>query len=62
MRAAEAISTRIRDGAYEPGQRLNIGLIATELGVSRRTVSHALAVLGDRGAAEFFEGLGWYVA
>jgi len=60
-RTAETITTRIRDGSYEPGQRLNIGLIAAELGVSRRTVSHALAVLAVDGLVEFFEGLGWYV-
>jgi DNA-binding GntR family transcriptional regulator len=60
-RAAETIAGRIASGEYEHGQRLNIGLIAAELGVSRRTVSHALAVLGDRGLVGFFEGLGWHV-
>lgn len=62
MRTAETISARIADGVYEHGQRLNIGLIADELGVSRRTVSHALSVLGSRELVAFYEGLGWFVA
>lgn len=61
MRAAQVISARIEAGEYEPGQRLNIGLIADELGVQRDTVSHAMQVLAGRGLVEFFRGLGWYV-
>jgi DNA-binding GntR family transcriptional regulator len=62
VRTSETISARIADGTYEHGQRLNIGLIAEELGTSRRTVSHALALLAGRGLVQFFEGVGWHVA
>jgi DNA-binding GntR family transcriptional regulator len=58
---AKTIAGRIDDGRLEHGQRLNIGLIATELGVSRRTVSHAMTVLADRGLVQFWQGLGWHV-
>jgi len=59
---AELIAGRIADGTYEHGQRLNIGLLASEQGVARRTVSHALNVLAARGLVEFFDGLGWHVS
>lgn len=62
MRAASAIAGRIEAGEYESGQRLNIGLLADELGVSRRTVGHGLAVLESRGLVQFWAGLGWHVA
>lgn len=62
MRTAAEIEQWIREGKVDHGARLNIGLIATELGVSRVTVGHALRVLSDRGLVRFWVGLGWFVA
>ena len=61
MRAARAISARIADGTYAPGQRLHIGLIADELGIYRAAVSRGLELLAGRGLVARVPGLGWYV-
>jgi len=61
MRAVEVVTARIANGEYSPGQRLNIGLLADELGVERGTISRAMRVLGERGLVQFYEGLGWHV-
>lgn len=61
MRAARYVEDRINSGEYEHGQRLNIGLIAQELGVQRDTVSRGMSVLADRGLVQFWQGLGWHV-
>lgn len=61
MRTAKVIEDRIAGGEYERGQRLNIGLIADELGVSRRTVGTAMNVLAGKGLVRFWQGLGWHV-
>ena len=61
MRAARLVEERIASGAYAPGQRLNIGLIADELGVERGTVSRGMRVLADKGLVRFWAGLGWHV-
>jgi DNA-binding GntR family transcriptional regulator len=61
MRTAKVIEDRIASGEYEHGQRLNIGLIADELGVSRRTVGTAMNVLATRELVRFWQGLGWHV-
>jgi DNA-binding GntR family transcriptional regulator len=61
MRAARYIEDRIADGTYEHGQRLNIGLIAQELGIQRDTVSRGMTVLAERGLVQFWAGLGWHV-
>jgi len=62
MRAAQEIAAQIASGQLEHGQRLNIGLLASELGVGRRTMGHALAVLAGRGLVQYWEGIGWHVA
>ena len=61
MRAAQFIEQRIADGTYEHGQRLNIGLISTEVGVYRAAVTRALNLLAGRGIVASYPGLGWYV-
>ena len=62
MRAAKLVEDRIADGTYDHGQRLNLGLIADEMGVQRDTVSRGMQVLAERGIVRFWQGLGWYVA
>lgn len=62
MLAARAIEERIEDGTYAAGQRLNVGLLAEDLGVYRAAVSRALSVLADRGLVARYPGLGWYVS
>lgn len=61
MQAARLIEDRIASGDYQPGQRLNLALIADEMGVERDTVSRGVRVLADRGLLTFWRGLGWYV-
>jgi len=56
-----ALSERITSGAYTPGERLNIGLLADEWNTTRATVGKALRLLAADGRVELFGGLGWYV-
>jgi DNA-binding GntR family transcriptional regulator len=53
--------TRIGDGTYAPGARLNIGLLADEFHVTRTTIGKALRLLEQDGRIVMYRGLGWYV-
>lgn len=60
-RARELIRRRIAAGDYAPGRRIHVGALADELGVSRPTISRAMAGLAGEGLVRYWPGLGWYV-
>jgi DNA-binding LacI/PurR family transcriptional regulator len=62
-RLAEQLESRIRQGEYQPGQRLpSEHRLARELGVSRGTLRQALAPLRERGLIEGTPGRGTFVS
>src|SRR5215472_459434 len=61
-RLAEQLESRIRQGVYQPGQRLpSEHRLARELGVSRGTLRQALSPLRERGLIEGTPGRGTFV-
>lgn len=56
--AYQAISTAIRDGVYQPGDRLREDEVATRFGISRTPVREALARLQEKGLLEGAPGRG----
>ena len=61
-RALEQLRTRIKDGAWEVGQRLPTEPeLAAELGISRNTVREAMRVLAFAGLIEIRQGDGSYL-
>ena len=60
--ALEQLRTRIKDGAWEVGQRLPTEPeLAAELGISRNTVREAMRVLAFAGLIEIRQGDGSYL-
>jgi DNA-binding GntR family transcriptional regulator len=53
--------TRLDDGTYAEGTRLNIGLLADEFDTTRTTIGKALRLLEAEGRIVLYQGLGWYV-
>ncbi len=58
----ELLRERILGGAYKPGQRLDVGAIAQQLGVSQTPLKEALAALAREGLVEIKARSGTYVA
>ena len=62
----EAVSKHIRDaivgGTFEPGARLPVIALATDLNTSRGTIREALRMLADRGLVDVFPRRGAFVA
>lgn len=56
-----ALKQRIGDGTLTPGDRVHVGLLADEFGVTRTTVGKALKLAEADGLIELFTGVGWYV-
>jgi len=60
---ASAIEAAIRSGEFAPGERLPAqGRIADEAGVSKHTVSAAIALLRERGLLRTRARLGTFVS
>lgn len=58
---ADDLERRIRDGEYEPDQRLSFAELAQLYEVSRSTIQRAMGLLEDRGLVQYVPGRGRYV-
>ena len=56
-----ALTARLDAGELVSGDRLNIGLLADQMEVSRPTVAHALRILEKSGLVTRYPGVGWVV-
>lgn len=57
----EYLENSIAQGAYLPGEKLNMAEIATKLGISRIPVSEAFQYMGKQGLIELIDNRGAYV-